>query len=60
MLVLSRRRREFITITAPDGTKARVIILSHGSQVRVGVEAPKNWQVLRGEVTDKGGSKCNI
>lgn len=53
MLVLSRKRREAITIQTPDGAKARIVILRNGNPVLVGLEAPKNWKILREEVTDK-------
>lgn len=51
MLVLSRKPGELITI----GGDVRVYILKvfHDGRVRVGIDAPKDVPVHRGEVSDR-------
>lgn len=50
MLILSRRIGESIMI----GDKMKVTVLSiKGTQIRIGIEAPKNVQVHREEIYQK-------
>ncbi len=50
MLVLTRKINEEIKI----GTDVTIKILSiNDNQIKIGVEAPKNVQILRGEVFEK-------
>ena len=54
MLILTRGVGETITI----GHNIRVTILSlKGTQVRLGIEAPKDMQVLREEIIDTSPEK---
>lgn len=58
MLVLARKEGEAITITTPEGIRARIILTKSFGASHIGVEAPKDWLILREELekrTDKGG-----
>jgi carbon storage regulator CsrA len=46
MLVLARRKDEFIQI----GDNIRIMIVRASGVVRVGVEAPPEMQIVRGEL----------
>jgi len=49
MLVLSRKRNESILIG-----EARIVVVSiEGNKVRLGIQAPPEVQVLRGELHEK-------
>ena len=50
MLVLSRRKDEKIVI---DGGIVITIVDVRGSTVRIGIEAPKEIKVLRGELKNE-------
>ena len=51
MLVLSRERSQTIVITTPDGTKLTLMVVEiRGNKVRIGVDAPREFTVHRGEV----------
>ena len=50
MLVLTRKTGETITI---DGDIVVQVINVKGKQVRIGIEAPKNKKVQRGELMNK-------
>jgi len=51
MLIVSRRMNERIYI---DGEKIKVVVLGfQGSQVRLGIDAPKSISVHRQEVYEK-------
>ena len=50
MLVLSRRPGE--TLRIGDDVTLKILGI-HGQQVRIGIAAPKNVQVDRGEVRDR-------
>lgn len=51
MLVLLRKCSETIVITAPDGTRITLMVIEvRGDKVRIGVDAPKDWAVHRGEI----------
>lgn len=51
MLVLSRKKNETIIITCPDGTRLEFIAVEmRGDKMRIGVEAPKDYTIHRGEV----------
>ena len=53
MLVLSRRVLEEIVINS--NIKVTVVEIN-GNQVRIGVEAPSNVSILRGELLNHGGN----
>ena len=58
MLVLARKEGEAITITTPEGIRARIILTKSFWASHIGIEAPKDWLILREELekrTDKGG-----
>lgn len=67
MLVLSRKRNERIVIAG--GEIVLTIVEIRGDKVRLGIEAPKDISVHRGEVQDaiergevslsKGGEACS-
>lgn len=52
MLVLSRKRNEEIVISTPDGsTRISVMVVDvRGDKVRLGIQAPREFSVHRGEV----------
>lgn len=51
MLILTRRVGETIYIESPDGTLVTASVLGvKGSQVRIGVNAPKDVSVHREEI----------
>jgi len=53
MLVLSMRRGETTTITAPDGSRISAVILNNDyscQEIRLGFEAPKDYLILRDEL----------
>lgn len=53
MLVLSRKRHETIVITAPDGTRIVLLVVElRGDKARIGIEAPKDYSVHRGEIQE--------
>ena len=57
MLVLTRKTGETITI---DGDIVFQIVQVRGRQVRVGIEAPKNKRVQRGELSSSASLKSII
>lgn len=67
MLVLSRKRNERIVIA--DGEIVLTIVEIRGDKVRVGIEAPRDIPVHRGEVQEaierievsfsEGGAECS-
>lgn len=53
MLVLSMRRGETTTITAPDGSRISAVILNNDvscQEIRLGFDAPKDYLILRDEL----------
>ena len=53
MLILSRKHNESITITTPSGENIEITILEgKGTQVKVGIDAPKDYLILRDELLD--------
>lgn len=51
MLVLSRERDDEIVITTPDGIEISVMVIDiRGHRVRLGVEAPVDFKIHRGEL----------
>lgn len=67
MLVLSRKRNERIVIA--DGEIVLTVVEIRGDKVRLGIEAPKDIPVHRGEVQEaiargevsfsEGGAECS-
>ncbi len=51
MLVLSRKIAEPIIITSPDGVKITLMMVDvRGDKARIGIDAPREWRILREEV----------
>ena len=51
MLVLMRKKNEEIVIVTPDGVEIVVLVVDQrGDKTRLGVEAPRAFQVHRAEV----------
>lgn len=51
MLVLSRRQNEWIEIRCPDGSTLRLTVAQiRGDKVRIGLEAPANYEIFREEI----------
>lgn len=51
MLVITRRIRESVIITGPDGTETILHILGiAGNQVRLGFDAPRSVRILRDDI----------
>lgn len=51
MLVLSRKVNETIIVTAPDGTRITLMLIEiRGDKARIGLAAPREWSVHRGEI----------
>ena len=54
MLMLSRKSQEWITIIAPNGDRIRVLTVLPGNAIaRVGIEAPREYTILRSELENK-------
>lgn len=54
MISLTRKYGQSIFIDTPDGTRLRVLIQAqHGRQVKVCIEAPRDYAVLREEIADR-------
>ena len=54
MLVLLREVSGTIVITAPDGTRITIMRIEvRGDKCSVGVAAPREWAVHRGEIQDR-------
>lgn len=54
MLLLTRRPQETIIVTTPDGTEIRFTIMGlKGNQVRLGIDAPKDVDIVREEIADR-------
>ena len=55
MLVLSRKKDQEILL---DGGRVRLQVLDiRGNQVRFGIEAPDDVEILRGELVDRDEEK---
>lgn len=54
MLVLSRKQNEKIII---DGNITIMILSIKGGQIRIGIDAPKDVKILRGELSNKEKKK---
>jgi carbon storage regulator len=54
MLVLSRNPDERIVLVLPDGRRVTVLYANiHGQQIRLGIEAPSDVRIYRGEIMSK-------
>ena len=59
MLALKRKKGESLTITMPDGRVMVVEIVDvRGDVVKVGIEAPQDVQILRTELSERGGREA--
>jgi len=53
MLILARRPDEKLTIYTPDGDYIHILVTEvRQGQVRLGIEAPPDYVVLRDELVD--------
>lgn len=53
MLVLSRKKNESIVMGHPDGSLAEITVIEiRGDKVRLGIQAPREWNVHRREICD--------
>lgn len=51
MLVLTRKQFEGLIITMPDGTEMKIVVVEvKNNKVRLGIDAPKEVNVLRDEL----------
>ena len=51
MLVLTRRRGEWVHLLCPDGTEIRLVVVSaEGGAIRLGFDAPREVVIARAEV----------
>lgn len=51
MLVLTRRKDEWILIEGPEGERIKVRLLDvMGNRGRIGIEAPPEFNIARGEL----------
>lgn len=58
MLALTRKTQQKISLTLPDGTVIWLTVTRiRGSNVTIGIEAPPQVKVLRGELEGKKDSK---
>jgi len=55
MLVLSRKANQTIVIETEKGPIQIVVNAIEGGRVKLGIEADKSIQIMRGEVRDAGG-----
>lgn len=53
MLVLTRHTNESIEIDTPAGVISIVVIDSNRSRVRIGLTAPKEYNIVRSELRPK-------
>ena len=58
MLVLGRKEGESLVITTPAGERVTIRICAiRGNTVRVGVTAPRDYEVLREEIASAGDER---
>ena len=53
MLVLGRREQENINIYTSDGEIEIMVTKIHDNQVKIGIIAPDDVEIVRGELEDK-------
>jgi carbon storage regulator CsrA len=54
MLALSRLIGETITITLPDGQRIKVMLIAcRTGKAKIGIDAPRDCQIWRGELQSK-------
>ena len=55
MLVLSRKPGERILLRSDDGEEMEICAVRIGpNNVRLGIEAPRRWNIVREEIADRG------
>ena len=60
MLVLSRLVDERIRIDAPNGEVITIVICAaKPSNVRIGIDAPRNYVIRRQELVDEADEPCS-
>jgi len=52
MLVLSRHKNEKIIVMAGDAEIVITVVLIKGTQVRIGIDAPTDVQIMRAELIE--------
>jgi carbon storage regulator CsrA len=63
MLVLSRHRAETVVLTLPDGRRVTIAIIEirdHSTRVRLGIDAPADVTIHRGEVQERVDAEGGI
>jgi len=50
MLVLSRNVGEVIVLTSDSGEEIVVTLVRSGHKTQIGIDAPQNWNIARGEL----------
>jgi len=57
MLVLARKRGDAIVVTSPAGERITIYVLKtrpdKRDEMRLGVDAPKNWPIHRAEIQER-------
>lgn len=54
MLVLSRKKNETIILNAGEPNEVRILCVDvGGGKTRIGIEAPKEFTIVRGELEHK-------
>jgi carbon storage regulator len=62
MLVLSRKKNQGVLIKGKDGDIRIVLIESDKGKVRIGIEAPKGYSIIREELVSEieGANKMSV
>lgn len=54
-LVVARKRDESVTIVTPNGEHIKVLVVSSGSQVKLGFQADRSFTIYRTELVEGEG-----
>ena len=57
MLVLSRKESEEVTVHTPQGDIKILVVALESNKVRIGIDAPKDFVILRGEIDDSNNTR---
>ena len=57
MLLLARKQQQTIVLRSPTGETATFTVakIKGNSTVRLAIEAPDDWKILRGELLEESG-----